>query len=302
MPEGPEIRRAADELATAIAGRQVAKLFFAFDHLKPYASRLQGKTICQVTARGKAILTRFSNGLTLYTHNQLYGRWLITADGEYPVSSRQLRLALHTGDRAALLYSASDISILTDAELQHHPYVSRLGLDLLDPGVDAAQLTARLSEKQYRRRCLMGLLQDQRVMAGMGNYLCCEALHVADIHPQQRPADLSETQLRELTSSCLHLIRQSYETGGITNDLERATKLCQQGTPFEARRFHVYRRAGLPCYRCGTEIIKGKFCGRMGYLCPTCQRQSGAGGDILRDKMIDQSRSRERQNISMPVQ
>jgi endonuclease-8 len=75
---------------------------------------LQGKTVCQVTARGKAILTRFSNGLTLYTHNQLYGRWLITTGGEYPDSSRQLRLAIHTGDHAALLYSAKDISILSD--------------------------------------------------------------------------------------------------------------------------------------------------------------------------------------------
>jgi formamidopyrimidine-DNA glycosylase len=45
---------------------------------------MEGKTICQATARGKAILTRFSNGLTLNTHNQLYGRWLITTDGEYP--------------------------------------------------------------------------------------------------------------------------------------------------------------------------------------------------------------------------
>ena len=48
-----------------------------------------------------------------------------------------------TGDRTALLYSASDISILTDAELQQHPYISRLGPDLLDPGVNAGQLAAR---------------------------------------------------------------------------------------------------------------------------------------------------------------
>jgi endonuclease-8 len=47
LPEGPEIRRAADELAAAIAGQQVTKAFFAFDHLKPYASRLQGETVCQ---------------------------------------------------------------------------------------------------------------------------------------------------------------------------------------------------------------------------------------------------------------
>jgi endonuclease-8 len=47
LPEGPEIRRAADELAAAIAGQRVTKVFFAFDHLKPYASRLQGETVCQ---------------------------------------------------------------------------------------------------------------------------------------------------------------------------------------------------------------------------------------------------------------
>jgi endonuclease-8 len=236
--------------------------------------KLHCETVCQVTARGKAILTFFINGLTLYTHNQLYERWLIITGGEYPDSSRRLRLAIHSGDHAALLYSASDISILNDAELRQHPYVSRLGPDLLDPGVEADQLAARLSEKRYRRRCLMGLLQDQVVMAGMGNYLCCEVLHVAGIHPQHRPADLSTTQLRRLIDSCLHLVRQSYEAGGITNDLGRATILRKQGASFEACRFHVYRREGLPCYRCGTSIIKSRFCGRVGYLCPACQRHA----------------------------
>ena len=275
MPEGPEIRRAADELAAAIAGQRVTRMFFAFEHLKPYARRLQGETVCQITAQGKAILTRFSNGLTLYTHNQLYGRWLITG-GEYPDSTRQLRLAIHTGNHAALLYSASDISILNDAELLQHPYVSLLGPDLLDSGVEAERLAARLDEKQYRRRCLMGLLQDQGVMAGMGNYLCCEALHVAGIHPQRRPADLSATQLRRLTDSCLHLVRQSYETGGITNDLERATILRKQGASFETCRFHVYRRAGLPCYRCGTDIIKAGVLRPHGLSMPDVSTTAGS--------------------------
>jgi hypothetical protein len=39
----------------------------------------------------------------------------------------------------------------------------------VDPSVESEQLAARLSKKQYRRRCLMGLLQDQRIMTGMGN-------------------------------------------------------------------------------------------------------------------------------------
>jgi endonuclease-8 len=125
----------------------------------------------------------------------------------------------------------------------------------------------------------MGLLQDQGVMAGMGNYLSCKVLHVAGIHPQHRPADPSATRLRRLTDSCQRLARQSCETGGITNYLVQVSALRKQGAPFEACRFHVYCREGQPCYHCGTDIIKGRFCGRMGYLCPTCQRRSGAGGD-----------------------
>ena len=105
-----------------------------------------------------------------------------------------------------------------------------------------------------------------------------------------RNADLLTSvplQLRRLTDSCLHLVQQSYETGGITNDLERAAILRKQGASFETCRFHVYRRAGLPCYRCGTDIIKGKLCGRTGYLCPTCQRRPGTGGGIRREQMTD---------------
>ena len=56
LPEGPEIRPAADKLAAAIAGQRVTRVFFAFDRLQPYSRRLQGETVCQVTARGKAML------------------------------------------------------------------------------------------------------------------------------------------------------------------------------------------------------------------------------------------------------
>ena len=42
MPEGPEIRRAADKLHRAIAGHIATDVFFAFDHLKPYEEELVG--------------------------------------------------------------------------------------------------------------------------------------------------------------------------------------------------------------------------------------------------------------------
>ena len=94
MPEGPEIRRAADRVAAAIEGRVADEVFFAFDDLKRFEPRLTGRRVQQVTSRGKAMLTRFSGGLTVYSHNQLYGRWYVMNGDRMPRTRRQLRFAV----------------------------------------------------------------------------------------------------------------------------------------------------------------------------------------------------------------
>ena len=42
MPEGPEIRRAADNLEAAIKGKPLTDVWFAFPQLKSYQSQLIG--------------------------------------------------------------------------------------------------------------------------------------------------------------------------------------------------------------------------------------------------------------------
>ncbi|VAX06766.1 Endonuclease VIII [hydrothermal vent metagenome] len=271
MPEGPEIKRAADELAAAITGRKISRIYFAFPRLHNYKKKLLGAKVLEVSSRSKAILTRFDNGLTIYSHNQLYGRWVILPTGDYPASSRTLRLALHTRDKMALLYSASDIDVLKTSSLQQHSYLKKLGIELLHSQTRLNDLILRFEQPRFQRRNLMGLLQDQSFISGVGNYLCCEALHVSCIHPATRLIDLNKKQRTRLAKNCLKLSRQSYTTGGITNQITRAKNLHQKGIAFENYRFHVYRREGLPCYQCETKIEKGKYSGKMGYHCPSCQ-------------------------------
>ena len=273
MPEGPEIQRACDELAGVLQNQKVKQIAFAFADLKGYQSRFKNKSITSVTAKGKAILIGLSNGYTIYSHNQLYGRWMVQPVGQYPETNRQLRMEIHVKDHSALLYSASDIEVLNKKELKNHSYLNRLGLELLSPETTEQQVLERLSEKRFAKRCLMGLLQDQSVLAGMGNYLCCEVLHIAKIHPENRIADLNRRELKRLAKQCLKLTRQSYQTAGITNLLSRANKFKKQGQAFEDYRFYIYRRAGQDCYQCGDKIVKASFCGRMGYICPACQQK-----------------------------
>ncbi len=272
MPEGPEIRRAADEIAAAIVGRETVELFFAFDHLKPYEAQLTGQQIIAVKSRGKAMLVRFENGLNIFSHNQLYGKWMVRNAYDYPLTNRQLRLAIHTSKKSALLYSASEIEVLADSVLGTHPFLSKLGPDLLDESTTVEQVVDRLMHKAFYRRRLSTILLDQHFLAGMGNYLRSEVLFVAQLHPLMRPVFCSPRQIRKLAETALNLTRQSCRTGGVTNDLQRAEQLRALGAEFEQYRFWVFRRQAEPCYRCGTLISKEVIDGRRLYFCPECQQ------------------------------
>ena len=272
MPEGPEIRRAADEIEAAIGGRITTAVEFHLPALKRWERRLTGIRVLRVETRGKAMLTRFGNGLILYSHNQLYGRWYCVPCDRPPRTKRQLRLAIHTRERSALLYSASEIQVLHDEELDAHPFLSRLGPDVLAPETDDARLVARLHDSRFVRRRLGQLLTDQGFVAGLGNYLRCEILFHCALHPNLRPVDLDRRQIGLLASAIIQLPRQSYATGGITNEPRRAEQSMSAGATFEQARFLVYRREGLPCYRCGAAIKKISAGGQGCYLCSTCQK------------------------------
>lgn len=176
MPEGPEIRRAADNLEAAIKGKPLTDVWFAFPQLKSYQSRLIGQHVTHVETRGKALLTHFSNDLTLYSHNQLYGVWRVVDTGEEPQTTRVLRVKLQTADKTILLYSASDIEMLTPEQLTTHPFLQRVGPDVLDPNLTPEVVKERLLSPRFRNRQFAGLLLDQAFLAGLGNYLRVEIL------------------------------------------------------------------------------------------------------------------------------
>ena len=273
MPEGPEIKQAADAVARAIVQQPLLHLAFAFERLQPYEEILVKEQIWAVQAKGKAMLIRFQNQLNIYSHNQLYGKWYIQKANVYPVTNRQLRLAIHTPQKAALLYSASDIDVITDEQIATHPFLSRLGLDVLDETTTVEQIQARFLDKRFYRRGLVSLLLDQGFLCGLGNYLRSEVLFVARVHPALRPIDCTAEQILGLAEGAIAVSRQSYRTKGITNDLDLVAQLKQQGYSRQQYRFYVFNRDGKPCYRCGTTILKETLGGRRLYYCPFCQKR-----------------------------
>ena len=271
MPEGPEIRIAADKIAKAIALQPIKEIFFAFEHLKPYEEILNKQLITGVDTKGKGMLIRFEHGLSIYSHNQLYGKWEIVPAYRYPDTKRQLRLAIHSEQQSALLYSASDIEVLDEQAIAIHPFLSRLGLDVLDPTTTTRKVKARLSHKSFLRRRFTSLLLDQGFLAGLGNYLRSEILFVARVHPTRRPIDCDNSEMLALAKAALKIPRQSYQTEGVTNNPKLVEKLKAQGYEYQDYRHWVFNREERPCYICNTAIIKDVSGGRRYYFCPNCQ-------------------------------
>lgn len=271
MPEGPEIRLAADELAQVLVNQEIVAAALELPNLQGFAKRLTGSTVSAVDTRGKAMLTRFDNGLTLYSHNQLYGRWYTTERPHLPQTGRQLRVALHTKTHSALLYSASDIEVLTARQLAKHPFLTRIGPDILDAELTRERIIDRLNSATFRNRALGSLYLDQTFLAGIGNYLRSEILWAARVDPALRPAQLERGTLQKVADETLTISRRSYRTHGLTVPDDVAADRKRRGMSFETLRFQVYGREGSPCYACGTEINRRNHGRRGVFICPTCQ-------------------------------
>lgn len=271
MPEGPEIRRVADRLQAHLGGRRLDAAWFAFAELAPQAASLVGCRVTAVDSWGKALLTRLDDGRVLYSHNQLYGVWILHDADREPDTARSLRVRLTAGERMASLYSASDVSLWPAARLHAHPFLARLGPDLLTHEVSTEAIGTRLMDPRWRGRRLGGLLLDQSLVAGLGNYLRSEILFFAGLSPRARPVDLDAVRRTRLAEQMLAVTRHSYATGGVTNREDWAAAERRRGASRRRWRFAVFERDGLACHACGTTIERRSVASRRLYRCPSCQ-------------------------------
>ncbi len=271
LPEGPEIRRAADKIESVVRGAAATEIYFAFDRLAGFAADLMNRTITRVETRGKAMLMWFEDELAVYSHNQLYGRWMTRKRAGTPQTRRSLRFSVRTERGAAFLFSASDIHVLFADGVNDHPYLNKLGPDPLHPNTTLRTNLKQLRDPRFAGRQLGITLLDQSLFAGIGNYLRSEILFVANIHPTLRPKDLSAESLRALAKAVNDISRRSYRTGGLTNDAARIKELKRAGEKRRYYRHYVFGRDGRPCFTCGDRVTKTTVAGRRLYLCPTCQ-------------------------------
>ncbi len=271
MPEGPEIRLAADKLERVLVDRPLLSVQITMPGRQHVAERLTGCAVTAIETRGKAMLTRFDDGTVMYSHNQLYGRWYTSKLPRLPKTGRSLRVAFDTATHTARLYSATDIDFMQESEVEQHPFLRSIGPDLLSTDLTQQIIVDRLDAKQFRRRSLGALYLDQHFIAGIGNYLRSEILWEAKLAPHQRPMHLSDTQRHQLAQATLRIGRRAYLQRGVTVPKKLAADLKAQGLSYRQYRHYVFSRENQACYHCGEGIRRIAVSSRQFYFCPSCQ-------------------------------
>jgi endonuclease VIII len=267
MPEGPEIFLSARAVHEAVA-QQPCTVKLPYPPLAAKARSLRGVQVKCVHARSKAMLTEFANGVVLYSHNQLYGQWVVHAADE-PLLPRQVRLIITTAKHQAVLYSATDFAWLRAGEEDGHPYIAKLGPEVLSDQVSAAHIAQRLAA--FPRRVIADALLDQHVLAGLGNYLRADILLVAKINPLRKINTLTLAELLRIAKACKTLTQRSVKRQGVVRPWAQYLAARKAGADYEAARFYAFDREGAPCWECATRIARITQGGRGLFYCPACQ-------------------------------
>jgi endonuclease-8 len=250
VPEGDALHRAARRLQPLVGQRLQVESPHPRAQATGVAERVDGRVLESVEAVGKNLLLRFEGGVVVRSHLRMTGRWRLEPRGRERVGRPWLVLR---GDAyEGVLWNGPVLTLETRN-------VARLGPDVLAEEFDLDAAVARL--RGAGDRWLGEALQDQRLVAGIGNMWMAETLWTIRVSPWLRVREVSDDALREAVATARRLMSEALATG-------------RPGR-------QVYRRAGRPCLRCG-EIVRSRGQGdanRTVYWCPACQAGGAPPGE-----------------------
>lgn len=270
VPEGHVIHRLATRHRTLFAGDKVLAAS-PQGRFAEGASLLSGSVLNDTEACGKHLLHHYDNGLSLHIHLGLYGKFA-DGDGEPPEPVGQVRLQLASDRHWLELRGPTVCELLSPVEVD--ALRNRLGVDPLRADADPSAAYARIRRSNMS---LAALLMDQSIVAGTGLIFVTEVLYRAGLPPTLPGRKLTPAAWTTIWADLVELMATAVTAGQI--DTVRPEHLPEaMGRPPRVDphggEVYVYRRAGLPCHVCGTEIRRGELAGRNSYWCPTCQPSS----------------------------
>ena len=294
MPEGPEVRRYAQQLADVLDGGEIlhfsARTKAAKAWLLEHVTALTGQKILEVRSHGKHLYGRIEGDYGFHSHLMMWGRWFVHPGDQIVEVDKRERARIATDNAIAVLFSAPIFDVFAGDPYEQIENLATLGPDIIpyDGTFDTAEFNRRLLEHGDRE--IGAALLDQRICAGIGNYIRAEVLFFCQINPFTLIRDLSDTEVGCLNQQIPLVGQRALAEPGVSVPTEmRARLLAENELSYGeeirefAARHAVFRRTNLPCLNCGekikqkrqttlkTEDEDEKDKSRIIYFCPHCQ-------------------------------
>ena len=287
MPELPEVETIRIGLAKLLLGKTIKSVTFDWQKSFPNDQTqvnkyLIGASLKSVNRRAKVLIIELSSHYSLVIHLKMTGQ-LVYKDkevrfgaghpsdsliGHLPDKSTRVEIVFLGGSK--LFFNDQRkfgwMRLVASELVMDMDFFKKVGPEPLQPSFTWQVLKQRLMRR--KNSALKPVLLDQSVIAGVGNIYADESLWAARINPLTKVGLLSDKKIKLLHESLINVLKLSITKGGST-DKNYVNAEGKRGSYIDFAK--VFRRDGLPCPRCGREIVKIRVAGRGTHLCQFCQ-------------------------------
>ena len=214
MPEAPECRRVYEGLRSEIEDSKIVKLSVTGGRfLKKIPAGLADVTLPATVigggVKGKFIWLELSTGSTMWITLGMSGYWSTSSH-----KHSHFEIVLNTGKTLYFVDQRRFGTIkFSQNRLELVAKLDSLGVDLLnEPETSLIDFTRSID--RYRAKPICEVLMNQRVCAGVGNYIKCEALYRAGVSPYRIVHDLKTYEISKLHRLIRQIMQASYSQGG----------------------------------------------------------------------------------------
>jgi formamidopyrimidine-DNA glycosylase len=276
VPELPEVETVRQGLAKWVAGRTISAAEVHHPrairrHLpgdSHFAAVLAGRTILDVSRRGKYLWMPLDSGDAILGHLGMSGQLLMQPADAPDETHLRVRITFTDGGPELRFVDQRTFGGLSvsDGGADLPPEIAHIARDPLDPLFDDEAFVAALRRKHTEvKRALL----DQTLISGVGNIYADEALWLARLHGARATDALTRPAARRLLGHVRDVLSEAIGAGGTSFDALYVNVNGQSG--YFDRSLNAYGREGQPCRRCGAPIRREQFMNRSSFSCPRCQ-------------------------------
>lgn len=287
MPELPEVETIRLGLKLLLPGQIIVKVDFDWPKSFPNAPGEVDKfmintKIVDVRRRAKVLMIDLSSGYSLLIHLRMTGQLVYRGIEEFgaghpndsligELPDKSTRVTIRFKDNARLYFNDQRkfgwMKLVPTAEIPNIDFMLKVGPEPLDPSFTAREFIKRLNRRKKAK--IKPVLLDQSIIAGVGNIYADESLFAAKIHPESIVNVVPASQLRKLFLELIKVLNLAIAKGGST-DRNYVNAEGERGSYIDFAK--VFRKQGLSCPVCRTEIIKIRVASRGTHICPKCQK------------------------------